>query len=216
MKSFDLVLASTLAVVLTACPGDDGGDDATTSPTSTSTPTTGPTGTSTASTGDPTGTPTDDDATGMPTGDDTTTSTPTSDGTTATSDDTGTTTGPPPIECPPFETDGGPTSFEQDVWPIIQGNCLGLPGSCHDPGSGGLTMLDAPGAYANLVDVPSTESPLARIVPGCPEGSYLFAKITGIQAEVGGSGSQMPLGAAALPPEDIGLIEQWINDGAAP
>lgn len=204
MKTLDLV-ALSLGLTLSGCPGDDGNDDGadssdpnTSAPSSMSTSTGNPpdtTGEPSMTTGDP------PDTTGDPSE---TTGDPPDD-----------TTGFVP-QCPEETTGEGAMSFEADVWPILMANCLGLPGSCHDPGSGGLMMLDAAGAYANLVDVASTESSLVRIDPGCPDGSYLWAKINGNQVVVGGSGGQMPLGAAALPPEDLDTIEQWILNGAQP
>ncbi|MEX1364793.1 MAG: hypothetical protein AB1Z98_16825 [Nannocystaceae bacterium] len=199
MKTLNLILGTSVALALAGCPGDDSGDDD------------GAGSTSNGAT-DSTGTP-PDDTTGEPP-DDTTGDEP---GTTT--DEPGTTTDEPGTTGDETGTTGEPaSSFEMDVWPILEANCLGGPGSCHDPGAGGLSFpAGNPGAaYGNLVGVASTQSGLDRVAAGDALSSYLFAKITGTQGDVGGSGSQMPLGAGALSGGDITTIETWINDGAEP
>ena len=71
--------------------------------------------------------------------------------------------------------------------------------------------------YGNLVDVPSTEAPaLDRIEPGDPDASYLWHKINGTHASVGGSGNPMPAPAGGLDAGTIATIEAWISGGAQP
>lgn len=198
MKTLNLILGTSVALALAGCPGDDSGDD-------------DGAGSGTSAATDSTGTP-PDDTTGEPP-DDTTGDEP---GTTT--DEPGTTTDEPGTTTDETGTGEPASSFEMDVWPILEANCLGGPGSCHDPGSGGLSFpAGNPGAaYGNLVGVASTQSGLDRVAAGDALGSYLFAKITGTQGDVGGSGSQMPLGAGPLSGGDITTIETWINDGAEP
>lgn len=202
MKDLNLIVGLGLALALTGCPGDDSGDEGADS-TSASTSTTA----NDVTTEDPPGT---DSTTDDPPGTDSTTSEPGTDSTTAgdTDDTTAGTTG--------GTTMGVALSFDLDVWPIIEANCLGLPGTCHDPGAGGLQMLDSMGAYGNLVDVPSSQSGLDRVEPGIPMDSYLFRKVSGTHVEAGGLGGQMPLGQAPLDGATIAIIEQWISDGAEP
>jgi hypothetical protein len=92
--------------------------------------------------------------------------------------------------------------------------------SCHSSlrATGGL-VLDGFNAYANLVDV-LAENPAARaagkrrVVPGKPEESFLYQKVTG---QLGPEeGDPMPQTGAILPPGQVELIRQWILNGALP
>jgi mono/diheme cytochrome c family protein len=103
-------------------------------------------------------------------------------------------------------------SLSKDIQPIFDANCV----ICHQGGAyapAGLS-LQSGAAYSNLVNVKSTESPLMRVAPGSPGQSYLINKLLGTQGQVGGSGAQMPFGAAPLPQAQITLIQQWITQGA--
>lgn len=91
---------------------------------------------------------------------------------------------------------------------------------CHlPPFSNAGLALDDPGTdIANLVGVPSTQSPLLRVLPGRPSQSYLWHKVLGTQASVGGSGDRMPqlhqVGDAYLSDAEMDLLRGWILDGA--
>ncbi len=106
---------------------------------------------------------------------------------------------------------GAPVSLASDIQPIFTASCT----PCHVGGSssGGLT-LDS--AYATLVGVPSNESALDRVEAGSTQDSYLWHKLQGTQADVGGSGQQMPAGGGSLTPAELDLIEAWIAGGALP
>src|SRR5271154_3009301 len=85
---------------------------------------------------------------------------------------------------------------------------------CHVGGAApeGL-RLDAANSYNLLVGVPSTEVPsLLRVDPGDPADSYIIQKLQGHAAV----GAQMPLGGPYLSSDTIGVIRQWITDGAPP
>jgi hypothetical protein len=107
-----------------------------------------------------------------------------------------------------------PISFATAVaGAVFQGapNCDG----CHPPNAG--MNLTAGSAFANIVGVASTESPLRRVRPFRPDSSYLVHKIQGTQSSVGGSGSRMPLGCSGLsclPDATINTIRNWILQGA--
>lgn len=196
--NLNLVLCSSLGLLLMGCPSDDTDDDG----ADTLTTTTTTTGMDTSTTDEP-----PDDTTGDPPattedGDDTTTDDPPGDTT-----DGGDTTGDP------SESSGeAGLSFATDVYPIISDSC-----SCHVGQSAGmLAMPDAPTAYGNLVDMPAVQAPLDLIEPGAPDESYLWAKVNGTQDDVGGSGQAMPLMQMELSAADLGVIEQWIVDGALP
>jgi uncharacterized membrane protein len=117
------------------------------------------------------------------------------------------------LEMLAFTAAADEVSFAADVAPLLKSRCV----MCHLPGAaqGGLA-LHPKGAYANLVDVKSTESPLPRVSPGKPDDSYLYRKITGTQVQAGGSGERMPFGDAKLTAEEIERVRRWIEDGAKP
>ena len=95
-----------------------------------------------------------------------------------------------------------------DVQPVIDVSCA----SCHVGGgsSGGLAM-DA--VFTATVDVASTVSGYDYVEPADTALSYLWHKLQGTQATVGGAGSQMPRGGS-MSTADLDLIETWINEGA--
>lgn len=72
-------------------------------------------------------------------------------------------------------------------------------------------------SYGNLVNVPSNEVPsFLRVAPGDPNNSYLIQKLEGTAAV----GAQMPDGCPVSRPcldaDTIGVIRQWIQNGAPP
>jgi len=89
---------------------------------------------------------------------------------------------------------------------------------CHtgpsgNPLPGGLDLSDATASLAALVGIPSTQQPTIMLVaPNDPDNSYLVQKLGNMPL----TGSQMPLGAAALDPAVVADIRQWIQDGALP
>lgn len=103
--------------------------------------------------------------------------------------------------------------FRADIVPLLKSRCV----MCHLPGAeqGGLA-LHPKGAYANLIDVKSTQSPLVLVSPGNPENSYLYRKLTGTHLQAGGSGERMPFGDASLSEEDLDRVRRWIEGGAKP
>ena len=111
----------------------------------------------------------------------------------------------------------GSISHATDIQPIWNANCIG----CHVPGGVGVLFggLDLSGnAFDDLVGVASGQSPLLRVQAGSPNDSYLWHKLNGTQASVGGTGGSMPAGVMATPldPATLALIEQWILQGANP
>jgi hypothetical protein len=69
--------------------------------------------------------------------------------------------------------------------------------------------LSASVAYANIVNVPSTQG-LDYIEPGNPDNSYLYRKLAGVNIV----GDRMPRGRAPLPQAAIDSIRVWIQKGA--
>ena len=106
--------------------------------------------------------------------------------------------------------------FPQIVWadvePIFSTSCSG--GNCHwhDNTPGGHFSLFGP---SDMVNVASFQVPnMDRVEPRLPDRSYVWYKLNGTQAQVGGSGARMPKGKPALNAQQMSLIEQWIVDGA--
>jgi hypothetical protein len=101
-------------------------------------------------------------------------------------------------------------SFSQDILRIFNNNgaktCAQA--GCHSGGNPtGHMNLEAANAYANIVNVPSTENPaLKRVKPGDSANSYLFQKVN--------SGA-MPLAGGPLTAADINTIKTWIDQGAS-
>jgi hypothetical protein len=128
--------------------------------------------------------------------------------------------GPQPTPTPTPTPDPCPTptpipnvTFSSIDSSIFQPSCA--TSNCHGKGSasGGLA-LDSNVAYANLVNVPSQElTSMLLVKPGDPANSYLWHKLKGDQASMGGSGSTMPIGPA-LTSTQLQSVNQWIAEGA--
>jgi hypothetical protein len=101
-------------------------------------------------------------------------------------------------------------SFRADVLPLLTTRCV----MCHVEGAeqGNLSLY--PDAWAQLVGVPSTESPLKRVEPGAPDRSYLYLKVLGTHLDAGGSGLRMPFQQDPLSPAELELLRKWIEQGA--
>jgi len=111
-------------------------------------------------------------------------------------------------------------SHEADIQPIWDEHCVT---ACHEPDGTGSFWIDlsAGEAYGAIVGVTSVSvSEEAFVEPGDPEGSYLWHKINGTQASVGGGGLDMPSPLAGmddptvLTQEQYDTIEAWIAGGA--
>ncbi|MFT6400181.1 MAG: hypothetical protein ACJAYU_004951 [Bradymonadia bacterium] len=93
---------------------------------------------------------------------------------------------------------------------IFADSCGG--GFCHLNGQeAGSINLDPSDELMDALLGPSTVSGLNLIEPGDPSLSYLYLKASGEFGAVGGSGSQMPLGAPALTDEQLQMIADWIT-----
>jgi hypothetical protein len=102
-------------------------------------------------------------------------------------------------------------SYQAEIQVMFVSNCI----VCHSGSSApqGLS-LEGGVSWGNLVNVKSVESPLMRVAPKDPAKSYLMHKLAGTQAQVGGSGEQMPLGKTPLPAAPIEVLTTWISQGA--
>ncbi len=73
--------------------------------------------------------------------------------------------------------------------------------------------LTAGNARQSLVGVASVERPdLQRVNPGNPDDSYLVIKLEGTDSRL--VGGRMPLNQSPLDSELIGIVREWIADGA--
>jgi len=91
--------------------------------------------------------------------------------------------------------------FNRDIRPIFNANCM----ACH----GGVKQ-------ASNVSFSYREQVLGRgksgrptVVPGNPRASELMSRVTSRDPDV-----RMPFGATPLTPRQIGLLRQWIEEGA--
>jgi hypothetical protein len=102
----------------------------------------------------------------------------------------------------------GNITFNNAISGLFVNRCSG----CHINGSssGGLNLDNYNPLLQPSGDVPS----LANITPGSLEDSYLWHKVQGTQNSVNGSGVRMPRGRAALPDDEILMLEIWIQEGA--
>ena len=109
----------------------------------------------------------------------------------------------------PSETTISNPSFSQDIQSIFSSSCA-LSG-CHNAAASAGLNLSSGQAYANLVNVASTQDPgKMRILPNDSQNSYLVIKIEGNQSV----GSRMPLNQSPLSSTRIQNIKNWINNGA--
>lgn len=102
-----------------------------------------------------------------------------------------------------------PITWDSAIGQLMIDRCSG----CHINGSssGQLNLDD----YANVLPRANQPSPrIPNITPGSVEDSYLWHKVQGTQGSVGGSGSRMPRGRAALPDDEKLLLRIWIEQGA--
>jgi hypothetical protein len=109
-----------------------------------------------------------------------------------------------------------PVDYMTDIQPIWDLRCVT---GCHiETGSAQTAgpILTAAASYADLVDAPSPTVPgIDEVEPGDPDKSYVWHKLNGTQANVGGLGLQMPQGGM-LTPDELALIKAWIEQGALP
>ncbi len=103
-------------------------------------------------------------------------------------------------------------TFSGEIAPIFARNCT--TSGCHSPPvEAGLDL--SPGvAWAQLVDVASTQAPaMVRVAPGDAEASYLYRKLANTHVEAGGSGTLMPPGFG-LANNEVEIVAAWIEAGA--
>lgn len=108
----------------------------------------------------------------------------------------------------------GLTPFtEAEVQQVFTNSCAGA--GCHvnfgaNPAEG--MSLESFATNGMVIGIASNQSDLDRIEPGSRQDSYLWHKINGSQATVGGSGQQMPQGRTPLGAETIERIGLYIDN----
>ncbi len=108
---------------------------------------------------------------------------------------------------------GGEVSFDDQIQPILNARCI----SCHAPG-GFAQMSGIPWDYTegssfhDLVNQASSQdASFTMIVPGDPDASLLFLKVTQESPPIG---DMMPLGGPPLEDSEVELFRLWILQGA--
>src|SRR5262245_5133150 len=117
---------------------------------------------------------------------------------------TSTTPAPPP----PPAVDAGPVAFTTaEIQTLFDNRCQG----CHTTNSSaGLNVQ--PDFTVNTVGVNSTQVPaMQRIMKGSHTQSYLWHKLNGDQANVGGTGNRMPNGGTAFTAAELAKLAAWID-----
>lgn len=96
--------------------------------------------------------------------------------------------------------------FSSEVLPIFESHCW----VCHPPMGNGMD-LSPTNAYNELVNVTSANwAPAVRVVPGDPDASVLWHKVTFSEAY----GLGMPPSGTPLSSEELATIREWIEQGA--
>lgn len=99
-------------------------------------------------------------------------------------------------------------TWDADIGPMFATECA----SCHTTSAFGNLSVNS---YSDLVGNPSDDVPgMWLVTPGDPSNSYVFHKLDGTQASVGGAGSQMPTNGL-LTANQLAEVEAWILEGAA-
>lgn len=99
---------------------------------------------------------------------------------------------------------GRPVSFEKDVFPILDANCI----ACHN-----VAKKEGALVLENVEALLKGGDSGASVVPGKPDESYLYNVAARVEE------SFMPplpnkVGAKALTPQQVGILRQWIIEGA--
>ena len=109
--------------------------------------------------------------------------------------------GTPGTANPTCPTQSAALSYSADITPLFsQFGCI----NCH-------SYL---GSQTVLMSTNSNQVSMPLVTVNDPSQSYLYHKVAGTHASVGGSGTQMPKNQAAMSASQIAMVEQWILDGA--
>ena len=150
---------------------------------------------------------------GCPGGDDS--SSDTTQSMTTMTGDTGADTGMQETGTPTDESgDTGSAPAYADIQAIWDEHCTA---ACHETGGEwALLIMTSDSSYTALQAMSTQATDLKFIEPNDTDASYLWHKINGTHASVGGSGNPMPAPAGGLDAGTIATIEAWISGGAQP
>lgn len=95
----------------------------------------------------------------------------------------------------------GPVNFSRDIRPILNQNCVGCHGGVRQ--KGGVSFIFRDEALG------TGKSGRRTIVPGNPDSSELMARVLSHDSE-----SHMPYHGPMLNDQQVGLLRQWIKEGA--
>ncbi|HTV19205.1 MAG TPA: hypothetical protein VMG12_11055 [Polyangiaceae bacterium] len=109
-------------------------------------------------------------------------------------------------------------TYSDDVRPIFNQRCT----TCHysstpigvdiqNPFSAERGLVNSKNSWA--IEAPGLTDE-DNVVPGDPDSSFLIDKLTGNLPDDGKGGSPMPYQVPPLDEEQIGILEQWVTDGA--
>ena len=111
---------------------------------------------------------------------------------------------------------GGPASLTTVQAKVFTPSCAF--GTCHNPPQGAGDLVLNTGTHSKIVNVPSPQVPtMKRVVPGKPEESFLYLKLTKTTDDLRqygpDAGESMPPGEP-LEAERLELVREWIANGA--
>jgi hypothetical protein len=108
---------------------------------------------------------------------------------------------------------GVPVSYAAHLEPLVTARCLG----CHTREEPEAQLVFETGSgYEAMVGRASTQVPdQMLVVPGDPDASYLWLKLTG-DAEIGKGMPRTVIGSIRLSDAELELYRRWIADGALP
>jgi len=114
-------------------------------------------------------------------------------------------------------------SFQNDVFPILEGSGGCTQSSCHGSTDNGKLLLPTGNAAAShaalvLYSLDSNPGPTGPYVVPCdPQNSKLLCNLVlagGAQNPYGNCGSSMPIGTSQMTAAELDLIAEWIACGA--
>jgi hypothetical protein len=117
--------------------------------------------------------------------------------------------------------DAPPATLTQ-IWTAILGNSAAEPApgcvTCHDGSNTSIPDYTTAGtSFTTLVNAAATSCPGTRVIPGSAAASVLVNKLRAKAPFNSGllcGGAAMPKGNRSITPDQLQMIEQWINAGA--
>ena len=120
----------------------------------------------------------------------------------------GSATAPTSVAVPSSASSGQNAGLSAIQTQIFTPKCVGCHGNVVR--QAGLNLASG-SSFLSLVNVKSTETSLALVIPSDPDESYLLHKLEG---RAGIAGERMPKGGPFLTSDEVKAVSQWIADGA--